>query len=314
MKNLNTVFPFYQAAYSGGDGLAQQDKFKEYVDNERPLVCFDRNLLPFVIRRNPSTRTQADITFEIWEKDGIAPVVTLDATTYLAIDFSTDHTPTRDYDYIFHWGTTLPVTIPKGVYYVLINDNLSPQQSVTYYSDLFMVRPQAESVYYTKLKFWNETLTEFINEIPYGTGATYLHHTLYVNNLLRTPAYIREDTGDKVDNIVVLEKQVVQKQLKIYGMLMPEYLMDGLAILPLWDHLEIIEGNSGDCWTPIFVNMGEAEWIAEAKGAVAKLDMNFIRWSVVKKYSFIEKSCSCDGQADPPVLRNYCNSYSYQYS
>lgn len=300
MKNLNTVFPIYQSAISGGDGLIQQDSYKEYVDNDRPLICFANNLLPFVIRRSPSARTTSAITFQLWKKGDASPTTTF-SSSLIEIDYSTVHTPARDYDYLFHWGGALGTPMSPGVYYLLINDEISSGTYVTYYSENFVVRPESEKINYTKLKFWNLYTSEFLNEIPYGIGATTLHHTLYINNLLRTPTYLREDTGEKVDNLIVFEKQVVQKQLKIYGMLTPEYLLDGLSVLPLWDGVEITEGNSGECWVPKAIQIGEPEWFAEAKGAVAKIEMDFVRWSVVKKYSFVEKSCSCDGQLPPPV-------------
>ena len=304
MKNLNTILPFYVNATGVDDLLIQQDRYREYVDVECPLVCFADAFLPFVIRRSMYGGALTDLTFELWKRGGTSAFASYSPATYLSIEFGV--LTGYDYDYIFYFGTNLAAAITDFAtpFYLKIVDSF-PAVDVVYYSELFMIRPASERWKYTKLKFWNALTTPFLNEIPYGISAVpaTFYQWVFIDNIFKVPTYLREDTGDKIDNILIREKQSVQKQMKLFNVLTPEYLLDALAVLPLYDNIEITEGNTGECWTPLYSTISDPEWFAEAKGALAKVDMMFIKWSVIKKLSFVEMSCNCQGYSSSGNVR-----------
>jgi len=278
MKNLSTILPFY-------DTLAEQYRFREDCDVEPCLVSLDTALIPFCIRRTHNAGTDPS-SINVF----ITPVKNPGATINTppppwppghpieihGEDFGIVIIPGTTYDIISYAGVALGGTIPhaNGGYYLEIVDL---EVDKHWFSETFIVTNVVLD--YLKLEFYNTTE---LSHIPAN-----FHQIIYLNSTLKTPEYLREDTGDKRDGLTVKEKQVMMKSYALRSLLATEYLVDALMLVPLMDYVSITV-QSGEVLTFDEVRIKDPEWSAEALGSRAKVELQLIRDVVIKKLSFKE--------------------------
>jgi len=270
MKNLNTVFPFY-------DDDAEQYRFREDVTRPSYIISADTHLPPFIIRRLHNTGTTANLTFQLIPAGGGSPI-TLSATTYLNI------TSGSAYDFIWYASTTLASLIPpcETGYYVYIKDaGVSPNKE--WFSEIFAVKTSIADM--MKLTFTNST--ELAN---IGGGFV---QSMYIDGVLKVPEYLREDVGEKRDGLLVKEKQSCLKTHIIRLISAPEYIADALTLLPMMDDVSLYLQN-GSCIQPLEVRVSDPEWSDERKGAFSKIRISLVESIVIKKLNFKEMGCNCN--------------------
>jgi hypothetical protein len=269
-KNLDTVFPFY-------DALTEQYKSRSDALTYKPYVITPNTKLPnFIIRRSHNDGTTADIVLKVVPVHG-GSSVNLDAADLLAITAGTS------YDHIYYTGHTLDTVLAPddGGYYIDLEDEgVTPHKH--YYSEIFASHTSVSSM--IQMTFKSDTELN-------GIGAGF-YQNLYINSILKYPEYIREDTGEKRDGIVVKEKQVMMKADILHILTAPEFLVDGLMLLPMMDEVNVyLQG--GACVQPMEVKIDEPQPADELKGSVAKLKLSFINSVVIKKLNFKEMGCNC---------------------
>ena len=273
MKNLNTIVPFYDST----------DEWYKYRDdmvlNQKQirLVCGTGRLLPWLIRRPTTGGTTTTLTYEIYNANTGALIQTPVSATYLG------YTTGTTYDYIKHLGTinlATPLTQGTEVYVKLTDTSQTPTK--IYYSEIFMVVPDIAD--YIKIEFWDD---EQVNNILED-----FHQILYIDNSLKTPDYIREDEGEKIDGVMLRQKSTVQKVLNLRNLLTPEYMLDSLMTLPLLDNVQVTN-LLADCIVPLETRIKDPEWISDTGGVYAKLEIQFVEWIVIKKGGYKEMACNC---------------------
>lgn len=267
-KNLNTVFPFY-------DALTEQYRYREDVTRQPFIISAADHLPPFIIRRLHNTGTTANLVFDIVPLNSAVISVT---PTILNITAGTS------YDYIWYDSTPLASPIPPdelGYYLHIHDEGATPHKD--WYSEVFLTRSSIADL--LKLSFTNAE--ELAN-----IGGGFIQ-SLYINSILKVPEYPREDTGDKRDGLLVKEKQSLMKADIIRMISVPEYLVDGLMLLPLMDDVSLYL-QDGSCIQPLEVRVGDPEWSDERKGAFAKLKITLIESIVIKKLNFKEMGCNCN--------------------
>lgn len=269
MKNLDIAFPFYTR-------LTEQYRYREYVDRDCQLVCFGNRLIPFQIRRAHNAGTLSDLHFYLYDAETNTLSDTI-STTYLVLSAGTT------YDYIsYNAASDLPVSLTQKKYYVVIVDDIA---SVTYYSEVISALASSEEADYIKIRWGNYTTLA-------GIQASWAQD-LYVNQVFKTPSYTREDTGEKIDGLMIPEKKIVQKADVVRLLFASEYIVDALMLLPLMDLVQITD-QFGDCYTPQEVRVKDPQWNADNKGATAMLEIEFVKQTVIKKTGFVERACSCN--------------------
>lgn len=268
MKNLNVVQPCY-------DAVTEQYNYREDIVKSPCNVYLYDTLIPIIIRRTHSAGTDANLTIYFYNDDGTAYSTASEAGTGL-FTITTGTT----YDYLIlktKWTTKLPA----GSYYIKITDAYpSPDK------DWFFERFSVVTTVSTLLKL------EFSNNTQLANIAGTFSQTLYINNTLKTPEYIREDTGEKRDGLLVKEKQVLMKAYILREILATEYLIDALMLLPLMDNVTLTT-QSGEVMTFDEIRVkADPEWQADAYGSMAKLEILLIKDIVVKKLNFKETGYS----------------------
>ena len=280
MKNLNTIVPFY-------DAVSEQYRYRDDQQITRKqlrLVCSTLRLLPFTIRRATSAGVVANLLFRIYKVSDGTLAKTATPATHLTI------TTGSTYDYINYVANAdFATALPYGEYYVRITDEF-PTPDVDYYSDVFMVVSAVTD--YIKVEFWDD---EQLNNIPAS-----FHQYLYIDNSYKTPDYIREEEGEKIDGILLKQKQTTQKVLNLYNLLTPEFMLDSLMTLPMIDNVNVTD-LLADCMTPLEVRLRDPEWFSDLGGAYAKLDIQFVEWIVIKKGGYKEVNCNC-GNASNSII------------
>jgi hypothetical protein len=286
MKNLNTVFPFYYSGYSWDD-LAQLDRSIEGNDQPKYIISFENDLLPFCIRREHNGDVGSLLIVEVFDLDDLT-------TPFMTVNNIMDnvlYSLGSVYDHLFFFGAQkpLPSSFPVGKnMFVKVTDAGSGVNEY-YYSEVFTVRPEAEKSEYVKLEFGSDSGE--LNEILWGTDDLQFLQTVYLDSRFKVPSYLREDVGDKIDNLIVYEKQSVAKELKLVVLPVPEYVIDALITLPMFDLIQVTE--NGECWTPVQVSVKDPEWYEQLKGVAAKLEISLVKWVAIKKLSYKEMNCKC---------------------
>lgn len=272
MKNLDTVLPFYQTTLATYDAMIQQNRFKEYVDTDVMLICFTDRLLPFIIRRTHTAGTLDNLTFFL-EWEGQDTPFILDHTQF----FMSVGTTTDDIMYL----GTIPFSTPLhlGRCWIRVLDSY-PTDHIIYYSETLNILPEDEKTKYTRISFSNES--EFN-----GIRAEFMQ-TIYIDNLLKTPDFIRTDTGEKVDEILIPEKKIVQKVCNLNLLLVPEYCIDSLITLPMMDAVRVTETVTGDTWFPQETRLKDPAWVADDLGATACMVIQLVRKTIIKKLSYVD--------------------------
>lgn len=272
MKNLNTILPFY-------DATTEWYKYRDDILIEKKqlrLVCDVKRVLPFVIRRLTTGGTTAALTFKIASEGG-ALLQTPASATYLTVDTGTT------YDNIWYLADAdFASDLPLGeTIYIQITDT-SQTPTKTYYSERVMV--VSDLTAYTLVEFWDEAI---LNNIKAS-----FHQKIYIDNAFKTPDYIREDEGEKMDGVLLKQKMTVQKVLNLYNLLTPEFLVDALITLPMMNNVQVTDIHS-NCIVPLEVRLKDPEWMSDVGGSFAKLDIQFVEWVVIKKGGYKEVSCNC---------------------
>lgn len=265
MKNLSTILPFYEA-------IGEQYRYREDVESQPCLVALNTTFLPFCIRRTHSGGTTSNLTLLFYDLEGNLKDTV--AGTVCSI------TSGSSYDYIIYDSGLLSPTLTTGSRYLVVKDDY-PDPDKLWYSETFTVLTSVST--YLKL--------QFSNVYQHGNIPANFSQTLYINNTLKTPEYIREDTGDKRDGILIPEKQVLMKSYKFRVMMAAEYLVDALMMLPLMDTV-ILTTPAGDVLTFDEVRIPDPEWIEESYGSRAKIEVQLIRDIVIKKLSYKETGIS----------------------
>lgn len=268
MKNLNTILPFYSAK-------TEQYRYREDVEKTPLLVVTNTTLIPFIVKRPHSTGALSYWAIIVYTLDDVE-VMTIDVVptgcvleTGVVYDYF-EYTGTA-----FHGNPDLHV-LPTGVYYLKVSDHF-PNTPVHYYSETFTVLPSVST--FLKLEFHNDTV---IDGIPIG-----FHQVCYIDATLKTPEYLREDTGDKRDGLVVREKQLIMKSYILRELLSTEYFVDALMLVPLMDWVWLTL-QSGEVKTFKEIRIKDPEWNSEAYGALGKIELQFIESVVIKKLTYKE--------------------------
>jgi hypothetical protein len=283
MKNLNTVLPFY-------DAYTEWYKYRDDVvigDKQLRLVCGLKRLIPFIIRRATTGGTTSTLTFQLVDENHGSPFATPVAATYLNYDTGTV------YDYIWYDASLdFVADIPIGkIFYVKITDT-SQSPTKVYYSERIMA--VANITDYTMLEFWDD---ELLNNIKAS-----FHQKVYIDNVYKTPDYIREDEGEKMDGILLKQKMTVQKVLNLHNLLVPEFLLDALITLPMMTNVQVTDINS-TCIVPLEVRLKDPDWQADTGGSFAKLDIQFVEWVVLKKGGYKEVGCNCSSGTTTAIIK-----------
>jgi hypothetical protein len=307
-KNLYTILPFYSA-------VSEQNRYKEYVpthtvtgfEKERRgpdrLFCFENRLLPWTVR---VARTYATCTITVKLLSDTDGGGGLDITATVA-GYLTTVTDTA-YHYVSFYATSDMTGYLTGVDYY-INSELYLKVTVTQngtatnlYSDRFTLKTNTQEKYHTKIEWWSTSTRA-------GIQAN-VKQFFFIDNLFKTPEYPREDEGTKVDGVMVYEKQIVQKAVRIRLLNAPEYMVDAVMMLPLADVIQVTDGlNSekadvsalptAECWTPQQATVKDPEWKEESFGSVAKVEIQFIKSTIVKRLNFSDMPCSCTTGSQP---------------
>lgn len=265
MKNLNTVFPFY-------DSITEQIRFRDLFDSAGvadviPLIiCKQTSLPPWIIRRDHNAGTSIEIYF--YPTDGG------DAINLHGEDIGIDIVSGTIYDYIVYPGGDFngPIPLNGSGYYLEVVDG-----SKTWYSETFNVRASVAD------------LLELIFSCDVNLQNIYagFEQFLYIDQFLKAPEYLREDTGDKRDGMLIKEKQVLLKQRVIRLNRLPEYMVDALMLLPMMDYVTLITQYS-EGLTFNEIRIKDPEWSEGAYGNLASLEMQFISDVVIRKLSYIK--------------------------
>lgn len=269
MKNLNTVLPIYDAA-------TEQYRYREDVEIAPCLVFKNNEIPPIIIRRTHSAGTDANLTIKFYTVVGSVSYSNESGSGHFTI------TTGAVYDYIVLttlWDTHLA----NGTYYVEIVDAY-PTPDKSWFTETFVITDTVAT--YMKLSFSNDTILA-------GVKASFTQY-LYINNTLKTPEYLREDTGEKRDTVLVKEKQVVAKAYTTRVMTAAEYLVDVLMLLPLQDTVTLVD-QASTSWTFDEVRVKDPEWLEDTYGSRAKVEIQFIDVVAIKKLNFKEVETSTGG-------------------
>jgi hypothetical protein len=267
-KNLNTLFPFYES-------LTEQNKNEEYVYDDCPFVALTNKLPTFIVRRLelPDLTT---VTLQIYDSNDNL-IQTLTAATYLGLQ------PAGDYDYLYYNDTLLATPLSLGLtYYIKIYTGIE-----TLYSELFNVKSDLSS--YIKLTYYNGT---DLNTVLAGFA-----QALYVNAVLKTPEYPRIDDAIEKNGINIYKSQILQKQNVITVLAAPEYIVDSLMTLPMMDNVSVTVQN-GDTIEIQQVEVPDPEWNDVDRGATAKLRIELIEYTIIKRLNFTEMGCPATSGSD----------------
>lgn len=267
MKNLNTILPFY-------DAITEQYRYREDVDVQPCLTVLNTTLIPWVIRREHSDGTTSNLTIKLYDLDG-AEKETI-SNTLVTITTGTS------YDHILYESAAI-TALSTGARYMVVTDAY-PTPDKVYYSETFFVVSSVS----TLLKFQFSNTTE-LSSIP----ANFVQ-IAYLNTVLKTPEYIREDTGEKRDGLVVKEKQVVMKSYVLRSIVATEYLIDALMLVPMMDEVKCTT-QGGEVMIFDEARIKDPEWNPEALGSRAKVEIQLIKDVVIKKLNFKETGYSGGG-------------------
>ncbi|MCK9220197.1 MAG: hypothetical protein M0P47_09135 [Bacteroidales bacterium] len=264
-KNLHTVFPFYTA-------LLDQYRYREDSEKAPCLTVGSTNFLPFIIRTpHHASLATSEIELDLYD----VATNTKQATYHWHgnAGFVMNITVGTTYDYVYYTGTAVTTpALPIGSFYLVVTH---PDE--VYYSETFQIVNSLTAL--VKLEFANNTTLSGISP--------YFYQALYLNTTLKTPEYIREDTGEKRNGILVKEKQVVIKSEALRVLLAPEYLVDALMLLPLMDNVYVTpQGGSQTTYSE--VRMKDPEWIETANGSRAKVEIQLLTVLSIKKLNFKE--------------------------
>jgi hypothetical protein len=271
MKNLCTIYPFY-------DSLSEQFRYgkesftiKNFVSESAVpyIVCPAENMIPWVIRRTHSAGVIEQITLYFYPLTGGDPLEIHGEDAGITITSGTS------YDHIIYDGDAWPSPLPVNAYYLVVYDSAATKY---WYGETIGIRSTTDMALYLKLKFHN--VTELAS-IPAN-----FEQYVYVDQTLRAPLYIREDTGDKRNGILVKEKQVLLKGDVIRFNQCPEYLTDALIIVPMMDVVTLTAGGTEYSYDEIRVN--DPEWSEGGYGLFAKIELQFISDLLIKKLNFKE--------------------------
>lgn len=263
-KNLDTVFPFY-------DAVTEQYRYRDDQFKTPYLAFAALKPNPWIIRREHSAGVAAEVELYFVPLDGGTPIQVHGTDANVTVSAGTT------YDYIY-CSDNLPAALPvdEAGYYLKVVDT-HPATDKEYFSETFSVHTSVSDL--LKLEFKNDTILNGINQ--------YFIQVLYVNNILKTPQYIREDTGDKRNGVLVREKQVMFKLHTLHMPVTPEYIVDALMLLPMMDYVWVTPP-SGTQTLYTEVRVPDPEWQATAAGCYAKMEINFIDSVVVKKLNYRE--------------------------
>jgi len=276
MKNLNTILPFY-------DSTDEWYKYRDDIMIERKairLVCGVKRVMPFIIRRLTTGGTTTTLLFRIANADTGAVIQSPTPATYLNFDTGTTYDNIW-YDASADFASDLPVG--ANIYIIIVDSSQTPTK--TYYSDIITV--------VADVALSNYTLLEFSNDLSLNNIKGTFSQKIYIDNVFKTPDYLREDEGEKMDGILLRQSMTAQKVLNLWNMPTPEFLIDALVTLPMMDNIELTDIN-GDCFVPLEVRLKDPEWIADAGGSFAKLCIQFVEWVVIKKGGYKEVACNCE--------------------
>jgi hypothetical protein len=179
------------------------------------------------------------------------------------------------YDYILYTAgaTVATPSLPTGMFYLVVKDTTVAK---SYYSETFAIVSSVSSL--IRLEFSNTAIIS--NIAPF-------YQVVFLNNTLKVPEYLREDTGDKRNGILVKEKQVLIKSEKIQIPICPEYLVDALMLVPLMDNVYVTPpGGSQTSYSE--VKAKDPEWSELAKGAYAKFELQLLTIMSIKKLNYKE--------------------------
>lgn len=269
-KNLNTVFPFY-------DSASEQYRHREDVESLESYPCLvasSTNLIPFVIRVAHSEHIVSELTADLYDYDTNQAIATYHWHVSASSGFVMSKLDGASWDYYYYTGTTITApSLPTGRFYLVIT-----HPHAVFYSEVFVIMSSVAD--YIKLDFSNNT--EISSIMPY------FYQTLYVDAILKTPEYIREDTGDRRNGILVPEKKVVIKSEALRILMAPEYIVDAIVLLPLMDNVLITK--QGEVIPVAFseVRVKDPEPVETAYGTRFYVEIQLLTLLSIKKLNFKE--------------------------
>lgn len=262
MKNLDIVFPFY-------DTMNEQYRYRDGVDNIPALNVSDESLVPWVIRRVHNSGTINDIELYFYPTDETSAFNVHGADANISISVGTT------YDYIYFTGP-LPAALPHlacGYYLKVLDKGVAK----SWYSETFFVR--------TATQLANFILIEFSNDTDLGTIPGKWTQKFYIDQEFRITEYLREDTGEKRNGILVPEKMVKITDDILFINQAPKYLIDALIMLPFFDTVTLTDKFT-DQYTFDEIRTKDPEWILESFGQLAKFEIHLLSGVYIKKLNF----------------------------
>lgn len=290
MKNLNTILPWY-------DTKAEQYRWREDVDNDCMVICNPSTIVPWIIRRAHNTGTVANLIWRTYFKSNDGELVNDSFASWITASVELTIVTGTSYDYIVFDGHALASALPKGLFYFKLTDSAD---SKDYYSETINVRDTSVvtengNPVFVRLQFSNDTqlsniLAAFVQWV-------------YLDTNLKAPEWLREDTGDKRDGLMVFEKRVIAKVDVMHLSAVNEYMCDALMLLPMMDNVSVYIDSV--CYTWDEVQIKDPEWLDPLKGSMAKMEIRFVGDVVIKKLNFKEMGCNCsDNTGGSGMLKN----------
>jgi hypothetical protein len=267
-RNLPTAFPFYEA-------VTEQYRYRADVEEHHRLIVSSSSLLPFIIRAtHHDGLTANDITIDLYDADTNTKLTAYHWHGVASNGFVIEISEGTSYDYIYHVPSAISSPeLPIGSFYMVVTHPLA-----TYYSEVFYIVSSLSDC----------IRVDFANNTTIAGIAPYFYQTLYLkDDSIKTPDYIREDTGEKRNGILVKEKQVVIKSEILRILLAPEYWVDALILLPLMDNVYVtpvggLQTSYGE------VKIKDPEWVESSNGTRAKLEIQLLTVVAIKKLNFKE--------------------------
>jgi hypothetical protein len=277
-NNLN-ILPFY-------DSVEKQHHRKFYAFEQTfNLISEYVRLLPFQIRREHSAGATINKTKLINLDSGVSTDILSQAT---AAGLGVREFSSEGYDLIINASLLIfpSLEMEMGKHYLEIGDTAGN----TWFSDIFNV--VRDVTQYLKMSYWDED--DFIHADGHIDYSIPYKNYVYLPTEVGKPEYPFEETAQKRDGHVFIEKQISEKKYK-FTFIAPEFLLDALRIVRMHDHIEILsKGETYDVET-IIIN---PKW--QDQGDLASVEAEFECDTVIKKIgkSIVSSGSSGDFNAD----------------
>lgn len=280
-NNLN-ILPFYSS-------ISEQNHRKPYAYGEiYTLISPNSKLLPFQINREHiSNSVNRALLFDLEEGTSQNILSELNAAGLHVKEFTSD-----GYDLIVNNAALIfpNIQLEAKKYYLELGDGVN-----TWYSEVFTVVNSLDA--YLKIEYWDR------DQIAYTGG--HIDYTppfknyCYVQSEIGKPEYPFEETAQKRDGYIFIEKQISEKKYK-FEFIAPEFLCDALRVVRMHDYINLyFRGKKYSVENIIF----DPKW--KDQGDLAVVEVEFECDTIVKKVGKGILSSTAGG--------DYNNDYNNDY-